>query len=89
MEASSTYLKFSFLRFISTLILVPLLLFSSGFVGEVMGQERDYATWAPSSGSEVVGLGGLAPGGVTDPENAAVGNETSFAEIKRKKENFR
>src|SRR5690606_19850939 len=40
MEASSTYLKFSCLRFFHSLVLVPLLLFSAGLAGEVMGQTK-------------------------------------------------
>ena len=65
MEASSTYLKKSFLRFLVTCLAVPLLLVSPGWVGGVMGQDqkRVYAS-AEESQVEAKGdvelLGGIA-----------------------------
>ncbi len=67
METSSTYPKFSFLRFFYTLVLVPLLLCSPGLVGDVVGQTKVPATII-SSESEVTN----ATNAVTIDESKAV-----------------
>jgi len=61
METSSTYPKFSFLRFFYTLVLVPLLLVSPGLAGEVMGQEKVLAdSYTAETGSRPL-LAGSGP----------------------------
>src|SRR5690606_26233759 len=77
METSSTYPKFSFLRFFYTLVLVPLLLVSPGLVGDVMGQDQA-RTYANFQGTFERGTGALGSpvlvGSVDNAGNAANGN---------------
>src|SRR5690606_34759465 len=82
METSSTYPKFSFLRFFYTLVLVPLLLVSPGLVGDVMGQENIYATLDVSSDVEVLNpLLGAGNATVNNPTNASDHEDNAAAEL--------
>src|SRR5690606_11475716 len=79
METSFTYPKSSFLRFIYTLVLVPLLLVSPGSVGEVMGQEKELANEVTYTSPNNKAGGLLGPFNmptVLNPSNALEDDET-------------
>src|SRR5690606_19541333 len=79
MEASATLPKFSLLRKLYLLILVPLLLFMPGLIEPANGQAPDYATWTPNSGVIPRGVLGAGGAGVTNPTHAANSLETEWA----------
>src|SRR5690606_11479917 len=81
METSSTYPKFSFLRFFYTLVLVPLLLVSPGLVGDVMGQDqvRKYASDQKFHGQALLGL--LLPGTIDGAGNAVDQNPKTHSTL--------
>ncbi|WP_188752669.1 Ig-like domain-containing protein, partial [Parapedobacter defluvii] len=73
MEASSTYPKTSFLRFLFTYLAVPLLLFAPSLMGKVYGQEKVFVKRIESQSN------------VDNPNNVLVGQgsatETTFATL--------
>src|SRR5690606_38320631 len=82
MEASATLPKFSLLRKLYLLILVPLLLFMPGLIEPANGQAPDYATWTPNSGVIPRGLLGSGAAGVSNPTHAANNLETQWARLR-------
>src|SRR5690606_38181453 len=82
MEASSTYLKFPFLRYIYAFVLILLLLFSPGWVGKVVGQDQK-RTYANFQGTyeEGINLLGLLTGQVSNASNAIDGNVTTYSTL--------
>ena len=85
METSSTYPKFSFLRFIFTCLAVPLLLFAPGLMGAVYGQTKVLADEITYSSPNVPdGLLDFPPYDqetVENPLNAVDGDAGTFARL--------
>ncbi|MFC6099736.1 Ig-like domain-containing protein, partial [Olivibacter domesticus] len=71
METTFTFRK-SFSHFVFTVLAVFFAVF--GMAGIGYGQNKTYATWTPNSGRVQIGL--FAGGGVTDPANAALPDDT-------------